>query len=91
MPIPGELLGYLDVIDDAWAHVTIENNLGDVFHLTLLASAFRAAGVSEGESFRIRLAIEAIPRIEVSDAEAQAIAKEMREAFPGDDLNSIEY
>ncbi len=93
--------GYVDSIDGDTAYVTLESREnGDVFYGEYSASELLAMGIREqtrflcetvkgGDGGRVRFV--PLPKVKVTDEEARAIAKEMREAFPGDDDSVIKY
>jgi hypothetical protein len=93
--------GYVDSIDGDTAYVTLESREnGDVLYGEYSASELLAKGIREqtrflcetvkgGDGGRVHFA--PLPKNQVTDEEARSIAKEMREAFPGDDDSVIEY
>ncbi len=93
--------GYVDSIDGDTAYVTLESRLnGDVLFGEYSASELLARGICEQTRFLCetvkgggggRVHFAPLPKNQVTDEEARSIAKEMREAFPGDDDSVIEY
>ena len=93
--------GYVDSIDGDTAYVTLESlQNGDVLYGEYSAQELLSKGIREQTRFRCetvkgggagRVHFAPLPKNQVTDEEAHAIAKEMREAFPGDDDSVIEY
>ncbi|WP_406698245.1 hypothetical protein V5E97_05250 [Singulisphaera sp. Ch08] len=93
--------GYVDSIDGDTAYVTLESRSnGDILYGEYSAQELLARGIHEQTRFLCetvkgggagRVHFAPLPKIEVTDEEARAIAEEMREAFPGGDDSVIEY
>lgn len=93
--------GYVDSIDGDTAYVTlVSRSNGDVLYGEYSAQELLSRGIQEQTRFLCetvkgggagRVHFAPLPKNQVTDEEARAIAEEMREAFPGDDDSVIEY
>ncbi len=93
--------GYVDSIYGDTAYVTLESRSnGEVLYGEYSAQELLSKGIHEQTRFLCetvkgggagRVHFAPLPKNKVTDEEALAIAKEMREAFPGDDDSVIEY
>lgn len=91
--------GYVERVDGDTAYFTLQSaEYNDVLEGECPVSKLLKKGIIEQSRFIcrtieengvIRIELEPIPDIEVTDEEAQAIEKEMKEAFP--DNTEIEY
>ena len=100
--INGTFIGYVDVIDESegLAYVTLESVSGEVLEIGLESHLIAIQGIREQQHFlceidqddqKSLIEVSPLPILNVSDFEAQAIAKEMQAAFPDDGTGEVRY